>query len=83
MAHRKEEGGWHVCIRGSVGAGEPKAGDKGDQDEMGLGEASHHLEGFPTGAPSVIPDAGKEARQHGVRDQCLASLDGVEKRGLG
>lgn len=48
MAHRKEEGGWHIWVTGSLGAGEPKAGDKGDQDEVGLGEASHHLEGFPT-----------------------------------
>lgn len=49
-----------------MGAREPKARDKGDQEEVGLGEASHHLEGFPTGAASVfvIPDAGKGERQH-------------------
>lgn len=48
-----------------MGAREPKACDKGDQEEVGLGEASHHLEGFPTGAASVfvIPDAGKGERQ--------------------
>lgn len=57
MAHRKEEGGWHVWITGSVGAGgegagEPKAGDNGGQDEVGLGEASpggvsHYLLALP------------------------------------
>lgn len=65
MAHRKEEGGWHVCITGSVGAREPKAGDKGDQDEMDLGKLPITW-GGPTGAPSVsvFLDAEKEERQH-------------------
>lgn len=90
MAHRKEEGGWHVWITGSVGAGgegagEPKAGDNGGQDEVGLGEASHRLKGFPTicwrSAVFESSDARKEEVR--VRDQCLASLGNVEKRSLG
>lgn len=64
MVHRKEEleeGGWHGWITGSVGAGvvgagEPEAGDEGDQDEVGIEKAFRHLERFSTicGASSVF-----------------------------
>lgn len=59
MVHRKEElevGGWHGWITGGVGAGEPEAGDKGDQDQVGIERASRHLERFSTicGASSVF-----------------------------
>lgn len=79
MALRKEEleeGGWHGWITGSVGAGgvgagEPEAGDKGDQEKVGTGSLPATVEGFPTtcSAPSVfgVPGAGKEQTQDGVK----------------